>query len=174
MPLLPLFLLLVVLPVLELTILIRAGSLLGFWLVLGLVLGTGVAGAYLARSQGRKTIAAIRERWARGEVPAAELLDGAAILVGGTLLLTPGFLTDFAGLLLLLPPSRKWFRRALMGLGMARAGAVGSMAGAGGFRVWSWSVAPGASRGTPPAAIVDAQVVESVPLHPLDRDGGSR
>jgi len=108
-----LLLLFVLIPLLELAILIRVGTLLGFWPTIGLVVVTGAVGALLAKSQGTRVLAAIREDLAAGRVPAARLLDGLLILVGGAVLLTPGLLTDVAGLALLLPFTRSWLKMAL-------------------------------------------------------------
>jgi UPF0716 protein FxsA len=102
-----LFLLFVLLPIAELAILIRMGQAVGFWLTLAIVLGTGAVGAALAKSQGMRVLAEVQRELLAGRVPHRQVLDGMAILVGGTLLLTPGFLTDVAGLALLFPPTRR-------------------------------------------------------------------
>lgn len=101
-----LLLLFTLLPVAEITLLVKAGGAIGVWPTVGVVLGTGMAGAWLARRQGLSTLARIREGMARGVPPTGELADAALILVAGVLLVTPGFITDSAGLLLLLPPVR--------------------------------------------------------------------
>jgi UPF0716 protein FxsA len=101
-----LLLLFVVVPLIELAILIRIGNWLGFWPTIGLVIATGTFGAFLARSQGGRVLREIRTDLGGGRVPAAHLVDGLLILVGGALLLTPGLLTDVVGLLLLLPFTR--------------------------------------------------------------------
>jgi len=93
-------------PLLDLAILVRLGQALGFWPTIGLVVATGTVGAFLARSQGLRVVNGIRTEMSVGQIPSSRLLDGLLILIGGTLLLTPGLLTDLAGFLLLLPPSR--------------------------------------------------------------------
>lgn len=101
-------LLFVVVPLLELILLIQVGQVVGLPATILLVLATGVAGAALARREGLRTLTALQGELARGALPGQSLLDGLAVLVGGAFLLTPGILTDVAGFLLLLPPSRRW------------------------------------------------------------------
>lgn len=93
-------------PILELYVLIEAGRQLGVGLTIGMIFLTGVAGAYLARSQGFNLINRIQRDLNEGRVPAGEMMDGAMILAGGLLLLTPGFCTDLFGFCLLTPFSR--------------------------------------------------------------------
>ena len=95
-------------PVLELYLLIQAGIWLGNgWFVIALVFITGVGGAAAARAQGLGVIDRIRQSLAAGRVPEEGLLDGIFILLGGILLIVPGFVTDTAGILLLIPPIRR-------------------------------------------------------------------
>ena len=108
-----LFLLFVLVPFIELAILVRIGGLIGFWPTMALVMVTGAAGALLARGQGMRVLGAIQRDLGEGRVPATHLLDGLFVLIGGILLLTPGLLTDLAGLVLLLPFSRARLKRAL-------------------------------------------------------------
>jgi UPF0716 protein FxsA len=105
----------ILLPVGELALLLRVGRVLGFWPTLGLVLLTGVAGAALARREGVRTLSSFRSQVAGGAIPGRALMDGACILVGGALLLTPGFLTDAFGLSLIFPPTRRLIQRVLQG-----------------------------------------------------------
>ncbi len=93
-------------PVAEIYLLVKAGRAIGAWPTVAVVLFTGMAGAWLARQQGLSTLERIRVGMAQGVPPTSELADAALILVAGVLLITPGFLTDFAGLALLLPPVR--------------------------------------------------------------------
>lgn len=97
----------------ELYILIEAGRIIGVGPTIALILITGVAGAWLARSQGLAILRQIQEETARGQMPAATLIDGALILVGGLLLLTPGFFTDALGFSFLVPLSRDLWRRGM-------------------------------------------------------------
>lgn len=96
----------VLVPVVELALLLRAGQWLGVLPTVALVVATGVLGAWLVRSEGVRTMARFQEQLARGELPGRALMDGAAVLVGGALLLTPGVLTDVVGFGLLFPPTR--------------------------------------------------------------------
>jgi UPF0716 protein FxsA len=103
----------VFIPVMELYILIEAGRIIGLAPTVGLIMMTGVAGAWLARSQGVEILRRIQEETSRGQMPATTLIDGALILVGGLLLLTPGFFTDALGFSFLVPSTRNLWRRGL-------------------------------------------------------------
>lgn len=113
MPLL-LFALFVVLPIAELYVIIQVGQLIGLIPTLLLLLVDGFVGAALARSQGRAAWRRFNEATAAGRMPAREVYDGAAIIFGGALMLSPGFITDVLALLLLLPPTRALLRRSLV------------------------------------------------------------
>lgn len=104
--LLRLFLLFTLVPVAELALLVAVGSRIGVLTTVAIVVGTGVAGAWLARAQGLRALRRVQGALAAGQFPGDELLDGVLILAGGLLLLTPGFLTDVLGLCALLPGSR--------------------------------------------------------------------
>lgn len=101
------------LPLLELALIVKIGTLIGFWPTMGIVILTGVAGASLARFQGWITWLKIQQSLQQGTMPAEEMIDGLLILVGGIVLLTPGFITDIFGLILLFPWTRYWFKRWL-------------------------------------------------------------
>jgi UPF0716 protein FxsA len=103
----------VVLPVVEIYVLIRIGQVIGAWWTVLLLLADGVFGSWLMKREGSRTWRALREALERGRMPARELADGALVLVGGTLLVTPGFVSDVAGLLLVLPFTRPLARAAL-------------------------------------------------------------
>ena len=105
--LLRLFLLFTLVPVVELALLIRVGGLLGLGPTLLLVLGTGAAGAWLARREGLRAWLAVRNELAGSQLPGESLVHALLILVAGVVLITPGVLTDIAGILLLLPPVRR-------------------------------------------------------------------
>ena len=106
-------------PIIEIYVLLEAGEIIGLWPTIGLIFLTGIAGAYLARTQGSDTARRIQIALEQGEMPTEELLDGAMILAGGITLLTPGFVTDLLGFCLLLPVTRslikefarKWLRK---------------------------------------------------------------
>ena len=111
--LLKLFLSFTIIPVLEIYILIKLGAFLGALNTVIIVISTGILGAYLARLEGMHTMIKVRESLSRGEMPAEGMLDALLILVAGIVLLTPGFLTDIAGLLILIPQTRLVFKRWL-------------------------------------------------------------
>ena len=111
--LLKLFLAFTLIPVLEIYLLIKLGSFLGALNTVIIVILTGIIGAYLAKLEGLHTMLKVRDGLNRGEVPAEEMLDALLILVAGIVLLTPGFLTDLAGLLILVPQTRTLFKRWL-------------------------------------------------------------
>lgn len=103
----------VVMPIVEIYVLIQVGQVIGgWWTVLLLLLG-GVVGSWLVRREGARAWRALQEALRRGAVPGREIADGALVLVGGTLLLTPGFVTDALGVLLVLPLTRPLWRRLL-------------------------------------------------------------
>ncbi len=110
-----LFLLFTLLPLIELTLLAWMSAHTDWRLTVLFVIGTGVLGAALIRSQGWRAWRRIRSELARGQMPTESIQDGLLILVAGMLLITPGVLTDLVGVLLLLPPARRavgaWLRR---------------------------------------------------------------
>jgi UPF0716 protein FxsA len=103
----------VVLPVLEIYVLIQVGQVIGAWWTVLLLIADGFLGAWLMKREGTKAWRALREALDNRRMPARELADGALILVGGTLLVTPGFLTDVVGFFCVLPFTRPVARSAL-------------------------------------------------------------
>lgn len=101
-------------PFVEIGILIKLGTLIGFWPTVAIQVGTAIAGASLARIQGWWIWVRIGRELRSGRMPANEMIDGVLIFVAGLVLLTPGLLTDFFGLLILLPWTREIFRRWLL------------------------------------------------------------
>lgn len=101
------------LPLLEIYVLIESGRLIGLWPTVLLVVLTGIAGSWLMRQQGFALLGKIQRELAAGHLPADSLLDGALIIAGGMLLLTPGFCTDLTGASMLTPPTRKLWRKWL-------------------------------------------------------------
>lgn len=95
-----------VIPLIELIILVKVGSYIGLWPTILIVVLTGIVGASLARYQGFIIINKIRSDVSSGRVPARELIDGLLVLIGGIVLLTPGFITDICGFFLLIPFTR--------------------------------------------------------------------
>ena len=109
-----LLLLFIVVPLAELYVIWQVGDWLGILPTLALLLLDSVLGGVLMRSQGRAAWRRFNAALSRGRPPAREVVDGALVILGGALLLTPGFLTDALGLALLIPPSRALVRRALV------------------------------------------------------------
>ena len=107
-------LLFVIVPLLELALLIQMGQMVGFWPTISLVVFTGVTGAWLARTEGLRTIWKLRDDLANGRVPGQAIMDGMAVLAGGALLLTPGIITDVIGFGLLVPATRHAIQRRIM------------------------------------------------------------
>ncbi|WP_423407635.1 FxsA family protein [Heyndrickxia sp. MSNUG] len=108
------FLFLVLVPAAEIGVLLYSGQTIGVWPTISLIILTGFLGAYLAKQQGLEIIRKTQEQLRRGMMPGDAILDGVSVLVGGTLLLTPGFITDIMGILLLAPPTRKFFKVLMM------------------------------------------------------------
>ena len=101
-------------PLVEIAIFIQVGEALGLWWTLALVVLTAAIGTALMRRQGLATLRRARAAFAEDKMPVAEILDGLFLLVGGVLLLTPGFFTDALGFALLIPVTRALFRTALL------------------------------------------------------------
>ena len=108
-----LFLLFTIVPIIEVWLLIKVGRVIGALPTVAILLAISMVGAWLAKSQGFQVIVAIRGELAAGRIPAAQFLDGAMILAGGILLLTPGFFTDFIGIFFLIPTTRTLLKQLL-------------------------------------------------------------
>lgn len=108
--LLKLFLAFTLIPFLEIYLLIKIGSYIGAFNTVMVVILTGFLGALLARYQGLQAILRVRESLNRGQIPASEMLDALLIFLAGVVLITPGFLTDIAGLIILIPRTRSLFK----------------------------------------------------------------
>jgi UPF0716 protein FxsA len=104
----------IVVPALEIWGLITVGKLIGGWQTFALILLTGFVGAFLARKEASRVWNYARMQLAAGQLPGRSILDGICIFAGGLLLLTPGFLTDTLGFLLVMPATRPFFRNALL------------------------------------------------------------
>lgn len=111
--LLPLVLLFIAVPLAELAVLIQVGEAIGVWWTIALLVADAILGWWLMRRQGRAAWRRFNEAMQAGRVPTREVLDGALVIFGGALLLTPGFITDILGLILLIPPSRAVVRAVL-------------------------------------------------------------
>ena len=111
--LLPLVLLFIVVPIAELAVIIQVGEAIGVWWTIAILIADSILGSVLMRAQGRAAWRRFTDAMQAGRVPAREVLDGALVMFGGLLLLTPGFITDILGLLLLVPPTRALVRAVL-------------------------------------------------------------
>ncbi len=121
----------VVVPVVEIYVLIQVGQVIGaWWTILLLVLDSAV-GSWLVKREGGRALQALRTALHSGRMPADELADGALILIGGTLMLSPGFVLDVLGVLLILPLTRPLFRQVLARLVTRRLTAAGPLSTAG-------------------------------------------
>lgn len=122
----PLLLLaLIVVPIVEIYVIVQVGGWLGVLPTVALLLALSIGGGLLLKREGTRAWRSLRQSLAAGRWPGRDIADGALILVGGTLLLTPGFVTDAFGLLLVLPPTRAVFRGLLTRVLLGRLGVVG-------------------------------------------------
>lgn len=108
-----LFVAFVVVPLAEIFVLIRVGQVIGPWWTILLLLLDSILGAWLMRREGRRAWAALRSTLGAGVMPTRELADGALIVLGGAMMLSPGFVTDVLGIVLIAPPTRAVVRRLL-------------------------------------------------------------
>jgi UPF0716 protein FxsA len=121
-----LVILFIVVPVAELYVIIQVGQLIGVLPTLVLLLADAILGSMLLKHEGRGAWRRFNEALAARRFPGKEVADGILIVIGGTLLLTPGFLTDVFGLFLLIPPTRAIARRVLKRLTIGRFAVVGA------------------------------------------------
>lgn len=124
-----LVLLFIVLPIAELYVIIQVGQLIGIWPTLALLLLDAIGGSMLLKHQGRGAWRRFNEALAQRRFPGREVVDGVLIVIGGTLLVTPGFITDVAGLFFLVPPTRALARALLRRFAVGRIAVVGGSAG---------------------------------------------
>jgi UPF0716 protein FxsA len=120
-----LILLFIVVPIAELYVIIQVGEAIGLWPTLALLLADALLGSFLLKHQGRGAWRRFNEALAQRRFPGKEVVDGLLIVVGGTLLLAPGFITDIFGLILLIPPTRAIVRSVLKRLTVGRFTVVG-------------------------------------------------
>jgi UPF0716 protein FxsA len=103
----------VIVPIVEIYVIIQVGQVIGPWWTILLLIADSVFGAWLVKHEGRRAWSALTTALESGRMPAKELADGGLILVGGTLMVSPGFVTDVAGIVLILPFTRPLARRML-------------------------------------------------------------
>lgn len=143
----------IVVPLLELAVILQVSQEIGAWWTIALLIADSILGSVMMRAQGRAAWRRFTQAMRSGRPPATEVLDGALIVAGGALLLTPGFFTDALGLSLLLPPTRAAVRRVLARRLLSR-------------MVAGMRTSPGARPAAPPRAYdVEGSARES------DRDG---
>jgi UPF0716 protein FxsA len=163
----------VVVQIIEIWLLIQVGQAIGGWQTLLLLVLDSLLGAWLLRREGRRTWRAFRLALEERRVPAREVADGVLVIIGGTLLITPGFLSDIVGLLFLLPPTRAAIRPVLTRL-FARRFGVGSLVAGTGSRGRPSSAYPDPN---PHPTVVEGEVVERPPegrQHEGPPPGGER
>jgi UPF0716 protein FxsA len=115
-----LFTVFIVVPLVEIYVLVQVGQVIGAWWTVGLLVLDSILGTWLIRREGSRAWRALQTTIQSGRTPGRELADGALILVGGTMMLAPGFVTDAFGILLILPVTRPMFRRLLSALAVRR------------------------------------------------------
>jgi UPF0716 protein FxsA len=126
-----LVILFILVPIAELYVIIQVGEAIGIWPTLALLLADALLGSFLLKHQGRGAWRRFNEAIAQRRFPGKEVADGLLIVVGGTLLLAPGFLTDIVGLFLLIPPTRAIARSLLRRFTIGRFVVVGMPGGRG-------------------------------------------
>lgn len=124
-----LIILFIVVPILELYVIIQVGQWIGIWPTLALLLADAILGSMLLKHQGRGAWRRFNEALAARRFPGKEVADGLLIVIGGTLLLSPGFITDIFGIFLLIPPTRAIARKVLKRLTIGRFMVVGMPGG---------------------------------------------
>ncbi|MCW8832375.1 MAG: FxsA family protein [Colwellia sp.] len=102
-----LFALFIIVPIIEITVLMQVGALIGAWPTVAIVIVSAWLGAKYVRQQGLATLQSVQTKMAQGEMPSGEIVTGLMLLVAGVLLVTPGFVTDVFGLSLLIPSVRQ-------------------------------------------------------------------
>jgi UPF0716 protein FxsA len=130
-----LVILFIVLPIAEIYVIIQVGELIGVWPTVALLILDAVGGSMLLKHQGRGAWRRFNEALAQRRFPGREVVDGVLIVIGGTLLVTPGFITDVFGLFFLIPPTRALARAVLRRFTIGRIAVVGAPGG-GGFGSW--------------------------------------
>ena len=129
-----LVLLFIVVPIAELYVIIQVGEWIGVWPTLLLLLLDAIVGSWLLKHEGRAAWRRFNKALAEKRVPAAEVADGFLVILGGALLIAPGFITDIFGILFLIPPTRALARKVLYRFTVGRVAIVGFPGGAvGGF-----------------------------------------
>ncbi len=172
----PLLLALLIVPLVEIWVLIQVSREIGGGLTIVALIVMSILGGWLLKREGMATWRRLQESLRRGQIPTAEATDGAMILFGGALMLTPGFITDIFGLLLILPPSRALLKGAFRTLlGTWFLGRIG-VAGAAGKSVYAAKVLRSRRTRTRPDTASSAPQGPRTPrsFDRPDGEGGSR
>ena len=148
-----LFVAFVVVPLAEIYVLIQVGQVIGPWWTILLLVLDSIFGSWLIRHEGRRAWRALQEALETGRMPSAELADGALILIGGTLMLSPGFVTDAFGIVLILPFTRPLARRILTRVIAQRLVVVSTP-------TTNWAEGPGRGTTGPEGPVVRGEVVD--------------
>lgn len=155
-----------VVPILELYVFVQVSSAIGFLPTLVWIVGISVVGAWLVRREGLSALRRANQKVARGALPTDELISGVLILLAGALLLTPGFLTDTIGVLLLFPPTRALLRGSVQRR-FANGPVLITRSGSGGFTGFGQPPRPPAGeRPRRPGDVWDAESWEDPPDPP--------
>ena len=151
-------------PIAEIAVLIEVGDAIGVGWTIALIVASGILGAALMRRQGLKALTGTQRKLDRGELPVGEMFDGLCVLMAGTLLLIPGFLTDAVGLLLFIPPVR-----LLLGTLLLRA-----VMRSRNSRIWvnGVEVGPGGTRRPNGGPIIDGEYTDVTGGDDADRGPG--
>ena len=153
----------IVVPLIEMIVLIEVGSLIGAIPTVALVVLTATIGIWLLKLEGLATLARVQEKLDQGLIPGTELLEGIMLLVGGALLLTPGFITDVMGFTCLLPGLRRPLARWIIQRGVLGAVNIsGSSFTSGTFSDGTFSSGSFTTRSTPPdqQSALDDKMIE--------------
>jgi UPF0716 protein FxsA len=149
---------LIIVPLVEIYLLVQVGQVIGALPTIVLLLAMSLLGAYLLRREGSRTWKAFRTAMGSGRLPAQEVADGALVIFGGALLLTPGFATDLLGLACVLPVTRAGLRRVLTRVVAVRLGVPGMIGGLAAERM--------AQRSRRQDGVVEGEVVEGSAADP--------
>lgn len=117
-----LFILFIGIPIIEISVFISVGEIIGLWPTLATILITAIIGSALLRAQGLATLFRAQEHLNQGRFPLEEIFDGLCLVIAGAFLLTPGFVTDGVGFLLFFPPFRYFLKKAVGAMLVARGG----------------------------------------------------
>jgi UPF0716 protein FxsA len=161
-----LFIILIVVPIAELYVIVQISQEIGVITTLALLIGISLAGAWLLKREGMATWARLQQTLARGQMPTNEVTDGALILFGGALLLTPGFLTDVVGLVLLIPPTRALVKGAARKMFAGWARRRGGFATGAGGRIYEAGVVRRSRKIEPDAGTTGTTGTKGTPTNP--------